>query len=400
MKGVSARELVGAVHVMRELSVAHPAAMGYRGERGHSLILWSPWTSLEDLEASLGTIRSEGLRELFWDLGRNRLRLTHELPITRAAERDGALTTEWPAGEEGAARRKGYSPEQPWRFLDARTALAHRLAEALRERLGRETELAQLRASVALARSTADLEGAFTRTMEDLARLEEALARWLRGERASDAPPRSAFLRAAVVDLGMPCSCGRHDCAERDAWVSPERASVRLAEALAARPEAVLLAGGDAAAHPALAALLALARGRAPTGLAMPAPRAVPALPVDALVLDARAVAGIAPLASGVEHARDASGGRPAIEVRILLSAELDARRAGELTSVIDQALAPDVLRVVVPLDGVGLDRLAEARRALSAIASEAGGRGLALEVSPLSAGPAWRERFPVRRPR
>jgi len=236
--------------------------------------------------------------------------------------------------------------------------------------------------------------------MDEVERFEATLARWLRGPRASGAPPRSSFLRAVVVDLGMPCSCGRDECAERDAWVSPERAILRLAEALSTRPQAVLLAGGDAASHPALSALVALARAGAPTGLAMPASVTVPNLPFDSLVLDARAVPEVASLAREVEHARDASGARPAIEVRILLSAELDARRARELTCAIHEALAPDVLRVVAPLDGIGLDRLADAGRALDAVASEAGARGLPLEVSPLSAGPSWRERFPVRRSR
>ncbi len=124
-KGLDAEALVASIAAMRKLAADHPGAFDYARARGHSLILWSPWTSLDDLDESLGRLRRHGLGELFDELGRNRLRLYHDLPITHAARRDGALLDHWDDGDAGAGRRKGYNPEHPWRFLEPGTRLAY-----------------------------------------------------------------------------------------------------------------------------------------------------------------------------------------------------------------------------------------------------------------------------------
>jgi hypothetical protein len=400
-KGVTAAELVASVHRMRALARAHPGSFGCDDDRGHSLILWSPWTSLSDLEESLGTIRRHGLRQLFTDLGRNRLRLTHELPITQAAERDGALLEAWPEGHDGAARTKGYATERPWRFLDAETALAQAIAEGLRARLGRETELAQLRAAAAFARGrgAAPRRPLVEESIARLARFEAALARWLAGSRSAGEPRRGRFLRAEVVDLGMPCGCGRETCAERDAFVEPATAHGRLAQALAKRPEAIVLAGGDALTHPEIASLArAVCETSVPLGLCVPTapPSGRPAPPAcDALSLD---VASELALEAGAEGIAAMRAVTTALEARLLLSGELvRARAAAALVGAIAKRFAPDVLRVVAPLDAIGLDALDDATVALAEVAQACNDAGLAMEVSPLAAGPTWRVRMATR---
>jgi hypothetical protein len=392
VKGVRAAELVEAARVLRALGRAYPTAFEHSRARGHSLILWSPWTTPEELEQSLRTLRGEALTGLFSDLGRNRLRLTHELPITRAAERDGALQPSWDEGDAGAARGKGYAAERPWRFLDPRTDLAHRLARALRERLGRETELAQLLAARAHAASwtaRARPDDEVARVLAGLDALEATLARWLGPARPRGAPRRGRFVHAAVLDVGAACGCGDPACDERDAWVDPETADARLAGLLARAPAGVVLAGGDAARHPRIEMLAARARASGPVGLAMPRPvPCPPGLAIDALVVDARADGP--ELAGVVRAARAASA---VVEVRLRLGPRpLDHAQLDELAD-----LAPDTLRAVIALDAVGLDRLAAARDDVEALAALAARVGCAFEVSPLSAGTRWRARLPVR---
>ena len=80
-----------AIAAMRDLARQHPEAFSYNRARGHSLILWNPWTTPEDLAASAAVLREQGLAEMFHEPARNRLRLYEDLPIYYAARRDGAL---------------------------------------------------------------------------------------------------------------------------------------------------------------------------------------------------------------------------------------------------------------------------------------------------------------------
>jgi hypothetical protein len=398
VKGTTAPELVASVERMRELAHAHPRAFGHVEDRGHSLILWSPWTSLADLDASLDTIRRHGLRPLFWDLGRNQLRLTHELPITLAAARDGALLDAWPTGREGAARAKGYATERPWRFLDAETALAHALAESLRETLGRETELAQLRAASSFARGRGDEVRAthVQARREALEALDAALGRWLAGPRGANEPRRGRFLRAEVVDVGASCRCGRAWCAERDAYAEPRRARERVEHAIALRPEAIVLAGGDVLTHPEIERLAALVREASiPLGLALPSPHVV-SLACDALSLDVHDARDVEAHAASLATAAT-NGAR---EVRLLLSDALvrslleGASAPRALLDTIATSLRPEVVRVVAPLDAIGLESLELATETVGLLARASHEADVAFETSPLSAGSTWRARM------
>lgn len=396
VKGTTSAELVRAVDTMRALAREHCDAFRYGEDRGHSLILWSPWTSLEDLAQSTETIRAHGLRELFWDLGRNRLRLTHELPITHAAARDGALVDRWDEGDDGAARGKGYASERPWRFLDRETALAHRVASELRERLGRDTELAQLRAAIAFARGRGDDNASrlAREVCDGVGRLDRALARWLSGARAATDPARGAFVRAEVLDVGMACACGHPWCAERDSFVEPSWARTRLEALLETSPSALVIAGGDATRHPEIEALVARARTRgSKVGLALPSP-ASRVIACDALSMDVGAPEDVSRLASSL----DAFVFEGAREVRLLLNDALLDHDLEALVGSIARSLAPDVLRVVVPIDAIALSRLDDACAAIDRLARAAKSRELALEASPLAAGPTWRARCVERR--
>ncbi len=396
-KGVTVREQLEAVEAMRALARAHPRRFSYARARGHSLILWSPWTTPSDLAETAANVRAHGLAELFHEMGRNRLRLYRDLPITYAAERDGALADAWEPGDEGVARRKGYNPERPWRFLDARTRRGYALARALRERLGHEHEAAQL---TAVARHVADETDDSLAGLDDLITALDALC----GERTAAMPSRGAGERASVVRFAGACNnrCGA--CANGDRWLADDREAVlaRVDEARRA-PGPVALAGREPTIHPAFLEAVARARGgdRRAVGVVTNGRRfvydrfaeasaraglsaaSVKLFAVDGAVADAvtrspgahaQALAGVANLVAQ----------RVAVELR----APLHRENLSAYASYADLAASLGLrqVRVECALDAVGLAKLGAAAVAVRALSSRCAALGVALEAAPLSA--------------
>lgn len=405
-KGADRATLLAAVQAMRALHEAHADVFHYAEARGHSLILYNPWTTPEDVRESVDTLREHGLAELFDELGRNRLRLYDGLPITLAAERDGALTDAWEAGDEGAGRRKGYASERPWRFLDARTRDLRLLAEALRERLGAETEVAQLRAASALAASgSLDVEA----ILEGVARLHEVLARRTRG----------AHRGARAVPFAGPCNDGCPACPNRDRYASDEAGALLARIDLArASGSPLVLAGREPTVHPAFGELLRRAHGPdgRPVGLVTNgrrfAYRAFAKASVNA-GLWAASVKLFAPEAGPADaicrvqgaHEQTLSGlralrsaGVEVLEVR----APVHALTLGSLPRYVMLAenVGADSLFVEVALDALGLERAAEAAGAIEALLAECDARGLPVESAPLESGTRRFDRLPTRRTR
>ena len=411
-KGVTAAEQVAAVAAMRALAAAHPRAFAYADARGHSLLLWNPWTTPEDVEATIAAVRRHGLGELFDELGRNRLRLYPDLPIHHAAARDGALADAWDDGDDGAARKKGYHRERPWRFLDRRTALAYQLAGDLRARLGTATEASQLRAAArhAAAWRGTDVAGERARVAAGLDALAAALTHRARGP---GDPPRGRHVRAAVVRMVGACNDGCASCPNGDRYLPSERADV-IARIAAARASSqpIVLAGREPSMRGDLGALITAARGddRRAVGLVTNGRRfayddftaaahkagltgaSVKLFAPAADIADAIAAAGGA-------HAQALAGCRAlvrhgvALEVRAPLdAANLDAAPA---YAALARALGA-TLRVEAALDAVGLDHLVAAAAAVAALAARCAEAGVALEVSPLDAGATLCDWLPV----
>lgn len=237
-KGVRAEDLVAAVAVMREL--AERPGFAIAEARGHSMILWNPWTTPQDVQASVQVMRREGLASLFDEVGRNRLRLYPDLPLFYAAERDGALTDTW-EGQGGAGRKKGYSTEHPWRFLDARTKHVHAIAEMLREQLGHENELAQLQAALHANAAGVSLQEA----REGLRALQELLAPLLSPNR--EEPRRGSQVAAVPFPLFGGCNNNCPSCPNRDRWSPPQW--IKRAALPESTPKA-LLCGREPTLHP------------------------------------------------------------------------------------------------------------------------------------------------------
>lgn len=411
-KGVTVDEQLAAVEAMRSLARDHPAAFSHARVRGHSLILWDPWTRPEELAESVAVMRANGLGEMFHEAGRNRMRLYRDLPLFHAAARDGALAERWDGDDRGAGDRKGYNPEHPWRFLDGRARAAYALALWLRETLGAETELSQLAAVAAYARGLAadDLDAAVARAQTGVLALRDALA-GLCGPRAAGAPRQGATARAAVVPFTGGCNNGCAGCANRDTWLPDEgaalRARVDAARATGAR--AVVLAGREPTLHPDFTELVKRSRGDDGRAVAVVSngrrfvyggfARAAVAAGLRSAsvkVFGADAATGDAVAAVEGAHAQALAGLR-SLRAAGLTSLELRAAVYGPalpgLAGLAEAGAAQ--LRVEAALDAVGLARAAEAAEAIVALASRCAALGVALEASPLTAGSVAFDRVP-----
>jgi pyruvate-formate lyase-activating enzyme len=410
-KGVTVREQLAAVAAMRDLARAHPKRFSYARSRGHSLILWNPWTTPDDLAETLSNVRAHGLGELFHELGRNRLRLYRDLPITYAAARDGALTDAWEAGDHGVAQRKGYSPEAPWRFLDGRTRDGYALATALREALGREHEVAQLTALTRHVRSNGSpsLPG-----LTDLSDALDALCR----ERTADAPKQGASVRARVVRFAGGCNNRCAACANGDRWLddAPDALLARVDEARLA-PGAIALAGREPTIHSAFLEAVSRAHGRdrrlvavVTNGRRFVYPRFVDACVRAGLGAASVKLFATTPSASDAitgspgAHAQALDGAsrlvaarRVAVEIRAPLHRENLSEYSGfaELAA----RLGVRQLRVECALDAVELARLSEAADAVRALSARCAALGVALDAAPLSAATTAFDRVPALTP-
>lgn len=399
-KGVTRADLLGSIAAMRSLAAAHPDAFTYARARGHSLILWSPWTRPEDLWANIETFREAGVGELFDDAVRNRVRLYPGLPITLAAERDGLLDGGWDEGGEGAARIKGYAVELPWRFLDARTALARRVTTMLRTELPGPAEIDHLAAATAYASragGAVDEDG----VDEDGAELTSAV-RALRARLSSLTPNRTEA--AAVVTFAGACNSGCAGCVNRERWLPDDEASIDARiESARQRPVAIVLAGREPTVHPAFLKLLArAARGDRSVGVVTNARRfAVPRFAEAARRAGLRAAsiklfASDAAIADEIQrvpgaHAQACAGARalamqlPALEIRAPLSARSIAGLPGMAALALQLGIPR--IRIEVALDALGLDRIEDAIEAIDGLEAAARERGVMLIASPLEQG-------------
>ena len=412
-KGVEVADLLSAVTTMRQLAATHPESFAYSRARGHSLILYNPWTSPEDLLESAEAIRANGLQELFDELGRNRLRLYRDLPIYYAAERDGAITDVWETGDEGAGRRKGYNVERPWRFLDARTRLAYETARVLRERLGAETEVAQLRAAALLAMEPGEPSSTAATVDHDVEHLRDLLHSMSSGKRPTGAP-RALKERGSVVLFGGPCNNGCAACPNRDRWLDDRDAALDARiDAARSREGPIVFAGREPTMHRSFVEALARARGEEgrPVGVVSNgrrfchAPFARSALRAG---LRAASIKVFAPTASVADViSRDPGGYDQALEgIGVLRAGGLDALEVraplhrDNLAEYADYAaLAAKLaasLRIDAALDAIGLDRLSEACAAVEELARRCASEGVALEVSPLEASTRHFEWLPL----
>lgn len=123
-KGVSPRQADEALALLDGLESAHPAAIGFRRHGGFGLILFTPWTRLDDLEINIRALRRHGDRG---DLGpvASRLQLRDGTPLEVLARRDGLVDDD--GGLAAVPRERSCLTEPgdrelPWRFANPEVA--------------------------------------------------------------------------------------------------------------------------------------------------------------------------------------------------------------------------------------------------------------------------------------
>ncbi len=119
-KGVDPLENLDAVATLLELEAAHPETFQFRQHGGLSMILFTPWSTLEDVALNLHVVRAAGLEALCGKLLSARLRLEPGLPITALARHADLLVPRYDDAALDTAARNLYGEELPWRFADER----------------------------------------------------------------------------------------------------------------------------------------------------------------------------------------------------------------------------------------------------------------------------------------
>ncbi|MFH1532970.1 MAG: DUF483 domain-containing protein [Pseudomonadota bacterium] len=117
-KGLTPLQNLEAVELLLRLEMEFPKHFRFREHGGISMILFTPWTTLEDLQINLATVRNGRLEGLSGKLLASRLRLLDALPVTALARRDGLLTEGYGDRAFDTAGLNLYDAELPWRFAD------------------------------------------------------------------------------------------------------------------------------------------------------------------------------------------------------------------------------------------------------------------------------------------
>lgn len=123
-KGMSASQIERVLVLMREWTERFPGR--FRVTPTGGFILFTPWTTLEDLRINANAIRQHGFERYRGRALLSQLRLYPNLPLYWLAKRDGLLVEEFARPDMSDARRRGYEADMGWRFKDERVAAVHR----------------------------------------------------------------------------------------------------------------------------------------------------------------------------------------------------------------------------------------------------------------------------------
>ncbi len=135
-KGTTAYANVAFVERLWSLREVHGETLDL-ARASFGFVLFSPWTTLGDLETNLRAIQRTRFDQLRGRLLLSRARLYPDTALYYLAERDGLLIDAFREGED-TSRRYGYYPAHPWRFqhddVAHFAALATKLVEATKGR--------------------------------------------------------------------------------------------------------------------------------------------------------------------------------------------------------------------------------------------------------------------------
>jgi hypothetical protein len=106
------------------------------GHTAFGFILFSPWTTMQDLAANLAGVRRTRFDRLRGSILLARARLYPDTALFYLAERDGLLVDDFASEGDNASRRYGYYPSHPWKHAHPEVSHFAALATELAERNG------------------------------------------------------------------------------------------------------------------------------------------------------------------------------------------------------------------------------------------------------------------------
>jgi MoaA/NifB/PqqE/SkfB family radical SAM enzyme len=184
-KGIDAATNVAFLQKLRAWRNAFPRALDL-GQAAFGFILFTPWTTIADLEVNLSGIRKSRLHELRGHLLLSRARLYEDTALYHLAKRDGLLTEAYGSPDDDASARYGYLPSTPYRFADSRVAKIAELANVLVPRLGGRDEVELMAALLEAVGGAADPEVVTPAQVAELLARRTGMAS--KGERGTQRP--------------------------------------------------------------------------------------------------------------------------------------------------------------------------------------------------------------------
>jgi hypothetical protein len=118
-KGTTSEQNCRAAQLLIALERDHPGSFEFQKYGGFSLLLFTPWTRLENLALNLAIIRRCRLADYCGKLFTSRLRLYPSLPMYPMALRDGLVLERYEDPRLDTARRNFYDDEVPWKFASS-----------------------------------------------------------------------------------------------------------------------------------------------------------------------------------------------------------------------------------------------------------------------------------------
>lgn len=137
-KGATSETLVKFLGALHRWHADYAPAMNL-SHAAFGFIMFTPWTTLEDLRTNLECIRQTGMDKFRGHLLLSRARLYPDTALYWLAQRDNLLVDEYARPEDDASARYGYLPAKPYRFREAKVARIAELAgEYIAEHGGRD----------------------------------------------------------------------------------------------------------------------------------------------------------------------------------------------------------------------------------------------------------------------
>ncbi len=200
-KGLDAAQVVRALDRMRGLEEQWPETFVFTRHGGLSFILFTPWTTLDDLALNAREARRLGVDPVFL---RSRLQVRPATPIALLAARDGLTVPRFEQESPLDFSCQCYPDEEevPWRFRHPEVAVAYRVML----RLGDDSRIP---ADDPLRRSLAEMTAGLPPQARDRALILEVLVDVLRAGALRDDEVRPALEAALATRVpGGPATRG------------------------------------------------------------------------------------------------------------------------------------------------------------------------------------------------